>query len=288
MGKIWSTNQNQEPSPPPPLPLFEREWRVIDWRAKDTLLNFARTFKPEGASHVRVLLYGPVGVGKSTFINTVGKLIVGRNVNAAAACPSNTGSFTVTFRQHQFKFGESENRPVPVVFNDLMGLEGEEKGVQTEDIKLAMKGHVVEGYEFNPSHALPEENKYFKSDPTIDDKVHVLVCMLNANATEVNSSILPKMKEIREMARDLGIPQVAVLTHIDTLCTQIEEDIQNVYRSKILKEKMDKFSAEVGIPINYVYAVWNHYEGSNRNAADTLILTALKDILDFGYDCINN
>lgn len=238
---------------------------------------------------MRILLFGPVGVGKSSFINSVGSVIVGRNVNVAAGNASNVDkSFTIQFKSHQFTYQDKyERRTIPIVFNDLMGLEANEKrGVQTEDIKLVVKGQVKEGYSFNPEQVLSEDNKYFNPNPTIDDKVHVLVCMLNANAVEVNASVLMKMKEIREHARDLGIPQVAVVSHIDIFCEETQKNIRDVYRSRALKEKIELFSKTVGIPIEHTYAVNNSYEGEDKDAANTLILTALKDMLDFGYDFI--
>lgn len=272
---------------PASSPLLRTYWRAIDWTTKDALHNDVISYKPEGASHVRILLYGPVRAGKSSFINSAGHAILGRNVNVAAGDATHADkSYTIKFQTHKFTLRGS-TEPLPIVFNDLMGLEAlENRGVRPEDIKLVMKGHVREGYMFHAGHALTEEYKYFNQDPTVDDKAHVLVCVLDGNAIEINSSVLQKMKEIREMARDLNIPQVAVVTHIDDVCGEIQKDIKNVYRSKALKKKMDQFSTAVGIPLHNVYAVWNNYEGGDKDAADILTLTAVRDMLHFGGDCI--
>ncbi|KAK1877912.1 Interferon-induced protein 44 [Dissostichus eleginoides] len=102
----------------------------------------------------------------------------------------------------------------PFVFNDIMGLgKDAERGVCVEDIKLAMKGHVEDGYKFNPSSALSEDNQHYNRDPSINDRVHVLVCVIpgntaglqNDNATsQLPTEGVKKLREVRLAARDMG------------------------------------------------------------------------------------
>lgn len=40
------------------------------------------------------------------------------------------------------------------------------------------------------------------------------------------------------------IPQVAIFTKIDEACAEIKKDIRNVYRSKVLQERVNKFLQE--------------------------------------------
>ncbi|XP_061578855.1 interferon-induced protein 44-like [Cololabis saira] len=177
----------------------------------------------------------------------------------------------------------------PFVFNDIMGLgEGDANGVNTHDIKLALEGHVKEGYKFNPVCPLSHGDPGYNSSPSPGDRVHVLVCVYSANASEVRSSVLEKMKEIREAASELGIPQLAVLTHIDEACGETEKSLRNVYESKYLKKKMSDFSSKLGIPMNCILPVKNYsHEISSDEDVNTLILNALKLMIDFGDDFIN-
>ncbi|XP_029282415.1 interferon-induced protein 44-like [Cottoperca gobio] len=96
------------------------------------------------------------------------------------------------------------------------------------------------------------------------------------------------MKEIRERANDLGIPQMAIVTKIDEVCKEIKKDVKNVYRSKHLQKKMKDFSASVGIPLNCIFPVKNYSEEISPNDdVDTLILSALRQVIDSGDDFID-
>uniref|UniRef100_A0A3Q3X3X9 Interferon-induced protein 44-like n=1 Tax=Mola mola TaxID=94237 RepID=A0A3Q3X3X9_MOLML len=182
----------------------------------------------------------------------------------------------------------SPNTYYPFFFNDIMGLE-ENTGVHVEDIKLALKGHVKEGYKFNPRSTLSDGDQFYEPNPTLEDRVHVLVCVLSANVSGGDVPVLQKMTAIREAASDLGIPQVAIITNVDTACGEIENDLQNVYKSKLVKKKVSfNVSATVGIPMNCIFPVKNYSEETAINDdVDVLILNTLRCIIDFGDDFLD-
>uniref|UniRef100_A0A3Q4IH71 Interferon-induced protein 44-like n=1 Tax=Neolamprologus brichardi TaxID=32507 RepID=A0A3Q4IH71_NEOBR len=227
--------------------------------------------------HVRVLLYGPVGAGKSSFINSVSNVLRRRTT-----CPALTN-----YEAHNIK--KDAGKFYPFVFNDLMGLEeGSGRGVREEDIKLAMMGHVKEGYKFNPASPLSTSDSGYNPSPSPEDRCHVLVCVFSGNATDINSSVLQKMKTIREAASDLGIPQLAVLTKFDEVCPETDKDLKNVYKSKLVKRKMGDLSSKLGIPLNFILPVKNYSEETQLNDdVDTLILSALRMMIDLGNDFID-
>lgn len=59
-------------------------------------------------------------------------------------------------------------------------------------------------FQFNPLSPLSERDLGYNRTPCPDDQVHVLVCVISANSTEIKDSVLQKMKTIRETASDLG------------------------------------------------------------------------------------
>ncbi|XP_035995120.1 interferon-induced protein 44-like [Fundulus heteroclitus] len=195
---------------PQRAPILKTPWRDISWGDNREALHYLKKFQPqnEELKHIRVLFYGPVGVGKSSFINSVNNVFQQRMTHQALTSTRTADqSFTKKYETYKIQ-KEDRGNFYPFVFNDIMGLEdGDGRGVRADDLKLALMGHVKEGYKFHPLSSLSACDPYYNSSPSISDRVHVLVCFNNANASETKSSVLQKMKEIREAASDLGKKQ---------------------------------------------------------------------------------
>ncbi|XP_074541890.1 interferon-induced protein 44-like [Halichoeres trimaculatus] len=269
-------------------PLSFKSWRTINWKEKQRALEYVNNYTTsiEGLQ-IRILLYGPSGAGKSSFINSVQSVLHGRMFAHALAANVHSGCFTKKYTTYKIQ-KEGPDNFYPFVFNDIMGL-SPQGGVLVDDIKLALMGHVKEGYRFNPESKLSEDDPYYVRSPTDNDKVHVLVCVIPAGSLPVMPpGTLQKIRDVRGAASELGIPQVVILTKIGEAYPEIKEDLKSVYRVTSFKNMMEKFSAEVGIPLNCIFPVKNYYEEIDlNNDADSLILSALKNIINFGQDCFN-
>ncbi|XP_014878171.1 interferon-induced protein 44-like [Poecilia latipinna] len=264
----------------------------VSWGDNNRDLRYVDSFRPvnDEVRHIRVLLYGPVGAGKSSFITSVSNALRRRMTCEALASAANSSgqSFSKKYSAHWIRKGGKGNYYC-LVLNDTMGLEeGYGRGIHTHDIKLAMMGHVKEGYKFNPLAPLSNGDPDYNSSPSLNDRVHVMVCVHNANAPEMKSSILLKLREIREAASCMGVPQLAVLTNIDEACIDTKTNLRNVYRSKYLKKKISEFSSSLGIPINCILPVKNYsHEIQTCSDVDTLILRAVRLMIDLGHDFTN-
>ncbi|KAK5852526.1 hypothetical protein PBY51_006380 [Eleginops maclovinus] len=278
--------------PPPPSPLLSAPWRRINWSDNHSTLQYVKAYQPETEDQViRILLHGLVGSGKSSFINSVESVLRNRMCIPALVGNATQDCFTREYKTYTFKTGNQGT--FPFVINDIIGLKNNcsrgNRNNHVKDVKRVMKGHVKDGYIVNPNAKISKDDRFYKPTPSANDKVHVLVFVIDANKWSLmNEKALEALDDIRDEAKLLDIPQVAILTKIDEVCPEIQKDIKNVYKSKELKEKMEKVSGAVGVPMNCIFPVKNYSKELDLDSdTDALILSALKPILDFGNDHLN-
>ncbi|MED6261472.1 hypothetical protein ATANTOWER_005670 [Ataeniobius toweri] len=265
-------------------PVLVEPWRTIKWDDTQDDLSFLNHYKPQLEDQkIRILLYGPAGAGKSSFINSVQSVLHGRPYVQALVDNTGHDCFTKEYTTH--KIQKADGSFYPFIFNDIMGL-SKHKGVLEEDVGLALKGHVKEGYKFNPETPLSEDNQFYNTSPSPNDKVQVLVCVIPADKISImDDEVLQKIRRIRVEASKLNIAQVTILTKIDELFTEIQADVKNVYRILEIKEKMQRVHAYVGIPLNCMFPVKNYHEEINMNThVDALILCAMRHMIQYGDD----
>ncbi|KAM4528985.1 interferon-induced protein 44-like [Fundulus diaphanus] len=284
MGFFHSKNATSDPSP------FCDEWRHVNWNDKETDLQTVRSHRPPAnCQHVRILLHGQFGAGKSSFINSVYTALQGRLCSLAPV--GNNSQGTVTKKYKTYRIEKDGNSFYPFVINDMTGMPNSSKRnkiIYLKNIKLMIKGRMKEGYTFHPDVSLQKGDPYYNDRPTADDKVHVLVTVFDASRL----SLLPHdtvftFHQIREYALDLEIPHMVILTKIDEAYAELK-DLKNVYKSTKLKEKIQYVSREFGIPEISIFPVKNyHNEHQTNNDVDILILQALNRIIETGYDYLN-
>ncbi|XP_063066490.1 interferon-induced protein 44-like [Engraulis encrasicolus] len=269
---------------------YDRDWRRVDWRQNDVIKNKLLSLSCEhlGVKQVRLLLHGPVGSGKSSLINSINSVFLGRVAIGALAESSASTSFTTHYKTYQIR--DRRGRPLPFVFNDIMGLESRyDEGVHPHDIVYAIKGHIKDNYRFNPVCPLSSTHPHYNSSPSLSDKVHCLISVVAGDKISLmDGQIIQKMREIRMHASELGIPQVVFMTHVDMACSLVHYDLKHVYSSKSIRKKMQECSVKLGVPLNCIYPIKNYHE-ENRldNRLDSLILDALTNAVNFAFDFVS-
>ncbi|XP_062866882.1 interferon-induced protein 44-like [Trichomycterus rosablanca] len=135
------------PAPPPALLEFDQPWREMHWDNKDTLEQRLRRFRLSRSDvpYIRILIVGPVGAGKSSFIISINNAFQGRITSGALVATTAGTSFTKEYETHYIE-GE-DGSDLPFIFNDIMGLEDEEgRGAHQQDLVSALKNLVEEGH----------------------------------------------------------------------------------------------------------------------------------------------
>uniref|UniRef100_A0AAX7VHM3 Ig-like domain-containing protein n=1 Tax=Astatotilapia calliptera TaxID=8154 RepID=A0AAX7VHM3_ASTCA len=192
--------------PAAPSLLLEKPWRKINnGRENPTDQHFVENYKPEvEEQNLRILLHGPVGAGKSSFINSVNSVLQKR-VCCKALVANSCDCFTKKYTTYKIKKG---NAFYPFVLNDMVGLKfttsRRNRRIHVKDVKQALKGHIKDGYVFNPENKLSKGDRYYNRTPTENDKVHVLVCVVDANtASLMNDATAEAIQDIRDEATEL-------------------------------------------------------------------------------------
>ncbi|XP_076880227.1 interferon-induced protein 44-like [Brachyhypopomus gauderio] len=282
-----SDSRIETPTAPPPKQEFDSPWRKTPWEGKRNLLKNLREFSVShpDVEHVRILIVGEVGVGKSSFINSVNNAFQGRITCEALTATTGGTSFTKIFKTHYIDGGDKKK--LPFVFNDIMGLESSDGcGAHVDDIIKALEGLVKEGYKFNPVNPLTKKDHDYRHNPSAGDQSYCLVNIMAADKVSfMKDHVLKKMRYIREKATELDMPQIIIMTRVDEACPLVKEDLKKVYTSKKIKEKMQVCSNNLGIPMNYIFPVKNYHEEIDTDEyMDVLILKALDQIVNIAND----
>ncbi|NP_001122156.1 interferon induced protein 44f1 [Danio rerio] len=276
-----------------PLSDYLKPWRNVLWTAeqKAELMEMIRNYKPltSSVSHIRILMIGPVGAGKSSFFNSINSIFMGRITSKAMSGSAGT-SLTTQFRTYPIKDGR-EGKPLPFVLCDTMGLEEQSgAGLDIEDISSILQGQIPDRYKFNPVTSFqPDEQKSSRS-ASLQEKIHCVVYVIDATKISLMSEKLEeKLSAIRRKVNSLGIAQIVLMTKVDEACPLVQEDLQNLYLSSYIKTKVQEVSSRLGVPVSCVLPVKNYSQELELELnCDVLLLTALQQMLNFADDYLDD
>ncbi|KAI8489556.1 Interferon-induced protein 44-like [Branchiostoma belcheri] len=199
---------------------------------RDDLMKRIRNYVPPKSvrtSFARLLLLGPVGAGKSSFINTVNSAFRERITQKAS---SGTTNYSLTQRYQVYEIRPDREEP-PLNFRlcDTMGIEPEDgKGLLVEDVPFVLDGSMHEGTEFNPARPVSANKDRLIQGATILNKIHCAAVFVNANTLQfMPTELRKKLKQLCKHIMDADIPLVGLLTHIDEACPHVKKDLTLIY-----------------------------------------------------------
>ncbi|XP_031587469.2 interferon-induced protein 44-like isoform X2 [Oreochromis aureus] len=264
---------------------LESPWRNMDWteERRTSLMETITSYRPSCGEvpQARVLLLGPVSSGKSSFISSVQSVFNGRVTNRAMV-----GSFSSGFTKKSFNIrGKKDEDHTGLVLCDTMGMsEDGMTGLTLHDILSVVKGHVPEGHKFSPDQPVSaSETVGYVKRPSLKDKVHCVAFVVDASKiTTYPKGLSTTFKQLRKHISDLGVHQVALLSHVDQVCLQTAKDVTGVYESRTIQDVMGKAAALLGMSTSYIVPVKNYSSELDLDVnTDVLLLSAVDHILQY-------
>ncbi|XP_053395405.1 interferon-induced protein 44-like isoform X2 [Mercenaria mercenaria] len=180
----------------------------------------------------------------------------------------------------------SSTEPMPLKFRicDIRGLEPEHL-MTKENMRYVLEGSIEDRFPFDPSGSISADMPGFKKHPDLDEKIHCVALVQDASMVDtlqdLSLKVTTNIKEMQTVMNSLDIPQVVIMSKIDSICEETKQDAANAFRSPKVEKCVAKVSEVLGLPRNMVFPMKN-YENEYQldPSVDTMALLTLKGILN--------
>lgn len=276
-------------------PLFDSPYMkqilqsIGEERTRNSLKQEVECYEPiqdllRGEAHfpcTNILLMGPVGVGKSSFFNTINSIFRGKIFNTARS-GSSEHSLTTKFRRYPI-ISNSSNKPLRFCLCDAMGLE-QNHLMDKGNMRCLLNGQIEDKFLLDPSRSVSPDTPGVKRQPELKDHMHCVAIVIDASTVDAVDAIKDTIQNIKEMQtvmNSIDVPQVVILTNVDKVCKQTKLDASNALKSKLIAQTVGKVSEMFGLPQHSIFPVKNYEKELELDPnIDTLALLAMKGILD--------
>ncbi|XP_060588661.1 interferon-induced protein 44-like [Ruditapes philippinarum] len=243
---------------------------------------------------LRVLCYGPVNSGKSSFIDSIMSLLTGKIVSRATGgyskANSNGTSKTEKFQMYQLKFKSEPGKTNTsnVFFCDMPGIQDKE-GVKLEQAKLIVKGHVPNKFKIQ-NKSIDKDSKHFVKDAGSMCKIHCVCFLFDiSNIETLTETFKETCKRFQWWLSNKDIPYVVVVTKGDQTSTAVRDNALQIYENKLIRENKDKLIEYFSFKESKIFPVRNYvHENQTLPEIDALLLDALKEIVSIGYEYLGD
>ncbi|XP_052786782.1 interferon-induced protein 44-like [Mya arenaria] len=247
-------------------------------------LSLIKPQSGRGITDFRLLLVGPIAAGKSSFINTVMSAFAGRVIHKASVGSSDNG---LTNKYMPYPVRQEDGSCLNFRLCDTPGI-GEHSAMDVVNLHFLLDGHLPNSFQFSHSHHVSTKTVGFIQKPTLSDEVHSVAFVLDASTVgDMSPTAIVRLNDCKRLAQEKGIPIVVILTKIDKLHEEIEDNLADIFKCQEIKAVVDQVSETLGIPPNHVFPVKNyHSEMETEVDMHGLALIALRKLICMASDVL--
>lgn len=250
-----------------------------DWEGKRREKLMAQIPVVSGGGRLNILLMGPPGAGKSSFINTALTTCYPPEMDFVAQdALVFDDSKHVTSEIRHFKLGI---RNTNIYLRDMPGFgpedykKGEFTAVLDGNLRLGWK----RGMDVGPAAGA----QFWNRSPAVDDYIHAVVFVLPAPLIVDRDDWKDRLKEFREQAHSRGMQCLVVMTKIDKVDERLQDRPDKVYYSAAVDEAQDRVVSLAGFPRQNVHRCKQYHDTTDRNEyVELMTLEAIADAVRQG------
>lgn len=264
----------------------DKPWREhLEWTS-ETLQELKRTlldYTPMTETNVpaaNILLIGQTGTGKSSFFNSINSIFRGK-ITSKAVTGRFEHSVTTMYRQYELK-DIATKKVLNFRLCDTVGFQ-EQFAFDSQEFAFILCGNLPDCYQFNPLLPFSPDTPGCIKDPDLKDKIHCVAFVIDGSTMGVMSDPIQKqIKDLQVRVNYRGLPQAVLLTNIDKICPDVDDDVTNTFTSTAVCEAVNKAAEITGLSRDHVFPVKNYEsERTLKTPMDILLMEALKQCLDF-------
>ncbi|XP_052814896.1 uncharacterized protein LOC128241838 isoform X1 [Mya arenaria] len=253
------------------------------------MLEDITSLKPVSGLNItdfRIAMFGQVGRGKSSCVNTLLSTFAGRISQRASTGCGRTGTIT-SYTPYPLKSSSGSSANIRLF--DTPGFT-ETFGLDLIDFYHILEGHISDHFMFHPSAHITWKSEKFVQKPTMNHRIHCGVIVIDASTvdafTDENTS---KLKALKSLMDEKRILCVVLLTKIDKVAPELEDNWKTTFKDPKVKECVDKAATGIGISRNNVHPVKNYeIEVEVDEDLNVLSLLALRQIIHLSMDHMEN
>jgi len=238
------------------------------------LRNDIRTIAAEGKIR-NVVIIGQQGSGKTTFLNTL--------YTAYSRPGFNSEEKPLYLDRTTDRGGAGTTKVVTPRAIDLgQGINivdtwgWTETNYQNKEFKYLLQGHLKARWHCDYSVAeYKGRPEYWRKDPQDSDKMHGCIFIVAANAIE--SKAFSRLDEFLRVALEEGIRPVVLLSKVDLVDIDLNNDYKNVYKSPEIQRVCKQVRRNSGFISNQIFPCKLYYAAGLRSAhVEVTVLRCMK------------